>query len=1366
MHPFAHWLCSLGLLVAATASHAEPVVPAPLEPWRGWALHEQAFRACPMVAGSDASTRDHYLCAWPGVLELTADGDGVDLVQQWSVEEASWVPLPGSSEYWPQQVRLDGLPAVVVDRDGPVLRMAPGRHELRARIPWSERPQSLRIPTIAGLVALRIDGRVVMPVQRDGDLLTLGRAERAEPEADSLQLRVYRRLADGVPALLTTRIEIGASGQAREEIIGPVLPAGFAPLSLDSGWPARLDADGRLRVRVSPGANSVTVAARATGPLVEVAARVPPAPWPQQEIWSYEAAPRLRVSVAGGPLPVDPRQAEVPVDGGWDALPAFALSDGDSLTIEQRSRGQDPSAQNRLQLQREMWLDFDGSGWFARDRVSGSMLQGWRFDVSAPFVLERASAGGDPLLVTRGAAEGVSGVEWRAPRVDLAAGLRIEPPGSTLPVGGWQAVFEQVSTVVHLPDGYRLLAAPGADRADGSWVSAWDLYDVFLGALLVLLSGRLLGLTGVLVTLTWLLIGYQEAGAPRWTLIAPVALGLVLRAMPPGRFARSLEWARRIALVLLVLVALPFAATQLRNAVYPQLENESGLLTFGDGAVGRRPMAPPAQMEEPMVAQEAMPSPAAPPPPPSPLDKSRSAALDAITVTGTRGNYAKKMERYSQSTVTQTGAGEPEWQRGRRYELAWSGPVLPEQNVRMLIAPSWLVRLLRVAMVGLLGWLLLRLLRPGAAMPRVPRTATALLAGLFVLGAGPGAPVAHAEPFPPQGLLDELRTRLAKAPDCVPACATIARAEVGAHAEDIVVVLEVHALERVAVPLPNDPGSLALREVRIDGVRSDAIARHEESLWIALPRGVHRVELAFAPLADQVSLAFALPARRVEFSGTGWAAAGLDDGRLLTETLSLSRARADGDERSDGTQQFAPYVRVERALSLGLEWSTGTSVHRLAPAEGGISLQLPLLAGEHVTTPGLRVDTGGVTVALADGDGYARWDSKLDKAERLVLTAPPLAGHAEVWSVQVSPTWHVEFSGVPVVAMTTDESNGDMRSFEFHPLPGEQLQVSVTRPEAAQGATRAIDQVYLLRSIGRRSNESTLRLVLRASQGGEHALVLPADAELLSSSRGGEVLNLRLQDGRLSLPLVPGANAFEVRWREQAPAGVLARTPALDLGLPAANIELGIDLPADRWLLATSGPVAGPALLYWSELALFALLAFALGRVRRSPLKAWQWLLLGIGFSTFSWFALLLVVAWLFALDWRARSALRHPAWFNLVQAGLGLLTVVAVLCLLAAVRQGLLGQPDMAVTGNGSSAHALRWFADRSAGALPLASAWSLPLWLHKVAMLAWALWLANALVGWLRRGFSAWGEGGYWRNTAKPIVDVPEAEPPEVSR
>ncbi|HEY0230148.1 MAG TPA: hypothetical protein VGC55_02750, partial [Dokdonella sp.] len=518
MRVFLQRIALFVLLLSAVPAQAQSSIPASLEPWRGWVLQGQEYRACPLVAGRPGNAEADFLCAWPGVLALSAEAGGAGVVQHWRVDAESWVPLPGDAEHWPQQVTLDGQAAAVVDRGGPALRLAPGSHEIRARIPWRERPQTLRVPQTLGLVALTIDGKPVVPAQRDGDELSLGRTSIDTPEADSLELHVYRRLTDGVPAELTSVIEVYASGQAREEVIGPALPQGFAPLSLVGEWPARLDADGRLRIRVQPGNATLTLEARATAPLTEATAHPAAAPWPKQEIWSYAAAPRLRVTSASSPVQVDPRQSNVPSD--WNALPAFALADGARLTIEERSRGLAADDRNRLTLDREMWLDFDGDGWFARDHVQGEMLQGWRFDAAAPFALERADAVGvgyrdndEPLLVTRGATPALSGVEWRTPAVDLAAGLRIVPTGAALPIAGWQDSFDRVDTILHLPNGYRLLGAPGADRAIGSWISAWTLLDVFIAAVLTLLAWRLFGAAGGIATAAYLVLGYQEAGS-------------------------------------------------------------------------------------------------------------------------------------------------------------------------------------------------------------------------------------------------------------------------------------------------------------------------------------------------------------------------------------------------------------------------------------------------------------------------------------------------------------------------------------------------------------------------------------------------------------------------------------------------------------------------------------------------------------------------------------------------------------------------------------------------------------------------------------------------------------------------------------
>ena len=1396
-------LCAVLLSTSIHAqSGADGTIPPVLKEWRGWVLKDLEYRACPFIANKAPDAADDFICAWPGRLNLASRGDGAAFTIHWRVETAGWVPLPGDAENWPQQVTVNAQRATVLARDeAPQLWLQPGSYEIAGRIPWSEQPQSLKVPQRIGLVALSVDGKPVLPVQRDGDAVTLGRIAKAEPQADSIDLRVYRKLSDGVPAQLTTRVLINVSGQAREEVFGPALPAGFAPLALESAWPARLDGDGRLHVQVQPGANMLTLQARATAPLAAATAQVPAAPWPKQEIWSYEAAPRLRVTAASSALQLDPRQAEVPPE--WQALPAFGMGDGARLVIDERSRGLAADEASRLGLQREAWLDFDGSGWYARDRVSGNMTQGWRFDVAAPYTLEQASAlnstrvaGGEPLLITRGAKPEYSGVEWRTPGVDLLAGLRIAAPAS-MPVAGWQQTFDHVQATLHFPFGYKLLGAPGADSAGGSWIAGWTLLDLFVCAIVALLAWRLFGVLGAAVTVLYLLLGYQEADSPLRSLLAALALALIARALPAGRLGTAAVWLKRVALAALLLVTLPFVADQVRFALYPQLEQGGTLYSrtagyaasVAGGFEDRRMRALPneaAPAEQESVAMDMVSAPpqgVAPPPAPRPASAppAKAEAKAKAGAPGTLGganvprqnietaNPVVSIDRYSESTVVQTGRGMPSWTLGSSAWLAWSGPVLMSQSIHLLIAPPWLVRPLRMVLAALLAWLVWRLLRVPAARanpakPVPPSLASIVLLGAVALGGGHAA-TAQAQTLPSNELLQQLRARLTEAPKCAPQCAAIAEAQVGANGDSISVALEVHAAERVALPLPGDDAGAAVKSIQVDGVTDDGVARDAEgALWLALNRGVHRVQIEFSAHADQVALAFVLKPARVLFQGKGWESSGLEDGHLLTETLALTRAHDDGGSNaatSSGVQQFPPYVRVQRNIALGLEWSAGTTVERLSPAQGGFTLDVPVLAGEHVASAGIKVQNGKVPVAIGDGVAAMSWQSTLDKGDTLALTAPALAERAEVWRVLVSPTWHVEFSGVPGVGLDAGENPNAYRNFEFHPLPGETLTLRVTRPVAAQGAARAIDGVTLHSEAGQRAATHTLAFSLRASQGGDQAVELPKDAELLGVSRDGQVLNVRVIDGKLSLPVAPGTHAFEVRFRDPTPLGAIARTPQIKLGLPAANVQLDLQLPADRWLLMAFGPAVGPAVLYWGELIVLIALAFALARTRRTPLKFRDWLLLGLGFSTFSWGALLIVVAWLFAFDWRRRGAVLQARWqFNTVQVLLAVLTLIALLALASAIPQGLLGQPDMHVAGNASSESTLRWFADHAADALPQASAVTLPLWTYKVLMLAWALWLANAVIGWLRDGFGAWTRDGYWRAGTK--APAPAAAPP----
>ena len=105
------------------------------------------------------------------------------------------------------------------------------------------------------------------------------------------------------------------------------------------------------------------------------------------------------------------------------------------------------------------------------------------------------------------------------------------------------------------------------------------------------------------------------------------------------------------------------------------------------------------------------------------------------------------------------------------------------------------------------------------------------------------------------------------------------------------------------------------------------------------------------------------------------------------------------------------------------------------------------------------------------------------------------------------------------------------------------------------------------------------------------------------------------------------------------------------------------------------------------------------------------------------------------------------------------MLTLAALGGLFEAVRNGLLGQPEMQVMGNGSHAYALRWYQDRVQDLLPQAAVLSVSIWFYKLLMLAWALWLAFALLGWARWGWESTAAGGLWRPSKSPAKAAAEA-------
>jgi hypothetical protein len=1250
-------------------------------------------------------------------------------------------------------VRANGRAVPVFDSaHAPTVRVEKGRHTLEGQFEWIRLPESLPVPPEVALLDLRVDGRLIAAPRREqGGLLWLrARTDEGAAEGEGLRVQVFRRIADGIPVFVETALSLEVSGKAREVELPGALLEGAEAVSVLGGLPARLD-DGHLHVQVRGGRFTLFIMSRLDGPIQELA---PPAltpddkgsvSWPEREVWVFQANEELRQVDLSGPAAIDPSRTELPE--AWRAWPAFLVDPSSPLRFDEVRRGQPEAVPDRIRLTRELWLDLDGDGYTIRDRFSGQVHRTWRFDLLQPGALGRVAAGGQDQLITARPQGGAAGVEIRTSALDLVADSRV-PRASGARAVGWDADVEQLGATLHLPPGWTILAASGVDTVSGAWTSRWTLLGFFFVLLTTFAVHRLIGTRAAGMALAALILVHGEPGAPFGVWLSLLGAMALRRAAPEGRLgmlAKTWWW---VSAGVLLLLLVPFAKTQMQAALHPQVGAASSFAApaalgvsavedFADSEalLGEAREQPP----EEVVSQEA-------PAPTSVMERKRAAQPRVQPATPLAYNQALEQEPQA---VLQTGPGVPTWS-WRTFSLGWSGPVTREHELRLFLVSPGMNLFLTILRIALLVALAATLLAWPRAV-RLPYWLRSVSAALLLVGLA--TPAAHAaEGIPSREWLDELKRRLTRGETCEPGCATTPSLELRIDDSSLVFSVEVHAASKTAWRVPGPVAVWVPANIRVDGDVMEAVARLSDGfLYVRLPPGVHRVQVSGpSPAQDSFALQFGDRPRRAVANAPGWDVVGFREDGPADTSVQLTRRLRPGTEARRRAGVYPPWLEVTRTLQVGVSWQVLTELRRVSPTGTPLALRVPLLPGESPIDARFEVDNGEIAIGLGRDDSHVAWTSTLEQSDSLTLTAPPHQPWSEVWRLQCSVVWQCSTEGLDPVRRESEIVVEPL----FRPWPGESLAVAFAHPEGLPGQTLTIERVELDLEPGRRLERASLSLQVRSSREESVNLGLPEGVEVQEVTLDETQRPSRPVDGNLRVALPSGSHRVAVSWKQERGLGLSYALPRVDISGPAANIHLSVALPQGRWVLGTLGPDWGPAVLFWAYL-LFALgVALVLGRIPHSPLTSRQWVLLALGLSQLSATAAAFVVGLFFVLSWRQR----HPqgkAWtFDLLQLALLAWIFVASIFLYKAIEAGLLNPPDMQIAGNGSSDTSLRWYADRISGSTPAAHVVSLPLWAYRVAMLAWALWLASSLLRWVPWGWAAWSVGGAWKRLSLPTL------------
>ncbi|MBF0277820.1 MAG: hypothetical protein HQM13_08520 [SAR324 cluster bacterium] len=1331
--------------VAFAQTTASEHIPDELKQWIPWVLHGNEDHQCPR----SIEKSDNFQCVWPSTLFLNINNSGGEFSQYWKLYDESWVFLPGSPKNWPQEVvvnQQDGL--VASHQNRPALRLKAGTFLIQGKFNWENIPENLQVPENTGRIQLVLENRRqnLPDFDQEGRVWFKQRqSAESESEENQVEIKVFRKITDRVPMIFSSIVSLKIAGIPRELILEDLLPEDFIPLSLESELPAQLDKLGSLKIQVRAGEWDLQLAARSTENISEIEApKSSQALW-GQEVWVFEAQNHLRqVNISGVPA-IDPTQTDLP--SNWKHLPAYLVLPGQSIYFKEIKRGDPIPSPNQLTLSRLLWLDFEGRAYSFQDRIQGTINRNWNLSVNSALQLGRATIDGKDQLITV-SKTGKQGVEIRQKRLNMVAEGRIEKTNSFLPISGWEEDFDRASISLRTPPGWKVWDISGVDQLKGTWIEQWTLLDLFLCFLIVLAIGKLWGWKWGVIAFLAIFLTYHEPDVPQWIWAHVILATVLYKVLPEGKLKGLFFLYRFFSLIALLLLALPFMLSQARNGLFPQLELDQEASPM----IRQEALRPSVMKSQAITEMQQVQS----APPQKVLKrnflKQSAAILEEKTISkGSRLDIDPNAQ-------LQTGPGIPDWS-WRSIEMQWKGPVEQGQTISLWITPPWINRTLSIVHTLLWALILFCLFElkyqkgKGFKCLKIPTwkkwfkqgTVSMILCCLFLISFESQL---KAE-FPSDGLLQELQDRLLSPPKCYPACLSAPQSHLEIKADQLLIELEIHALAHVLFPLPGNPSQWGIENAILDEKPIEEMFRDRKGqLQIPLLPGKHKLRLS-GNLRDRDNFQINFPIRpyRIDVKSEGWQVEGIHQGRISERQIHLKRIKT-AEQRENApleTSDLPSFVKIERFIHLGLDWQIETLIQRDSPSQSSIILHFPLLPGESVTTGNIQVENGVATLQLTPQQKSKRIVSLLKQRDEIDLKASETMEWREVWKIEASPVWNLTTEGIPVIHQQNPQNS---RFLEWHPWSGEQVKIKVFRPESSKGQQMTIDSSQLTVIPGKTSIKNKLRFRLRSSLGTSHPVKLPPAGKLQKVSINGRAVPIRQNGSLVELPIVPGSHEILIEWNEKNQSNFIFSGPFLDAGIPSVNATIQFQIPNDRWILSAGGPSLGPAVLFWGKLLILLIFAVALGKIENTPLNTLHWCLLALGFSTVDPFILLIFVAWVLAMRWRqnAEETIR-PLLFNLGQIGLTLLTFAMFFAFYEALQMGLLGGPDMGIRGNHSFQGNLNWYQDQVASTLPSPWVLSIPLWVYRVAMLLWALWVALAMIKWLKWSWESYRTPLLWK-------------------
>jgi hypothetical protein len=679
--------CALGSAILAGALFSNIGLGAQLPPelakWIPWLEQTRPQRDCPRAD-------DDPVCVFPASLKIQIDAANklrFEILAHSASRTSERLRLPGSAEFWPQQLALNGAPAPIAAMNGAPTLWLPAAGDWKITgVIHAERalPATLEIDPATGSITV-IDHGKQREARRPGPgVLALSQTESKEPDSErALEASVFRRIRDGQVATVDTLLRLKVSGAERNLEVSGFLPEGANWIAVDADLPWEVRDGGRLWLKLRPGVHEVSASARVASPLQTL--KVPE--WSAaefkvtQEVWLLEPATELRQVAVEGLRALDPSRLELPQ--GWSNLQAYEARPGQTARFAERVRGRQGQDLIKLGATRDVWLDFAGRNATSRETLRYALPTRQRIEWEAPVQLKEASIGNTPGLITLGAS-GKAGFTLPQGQGEATTTSRL-PVGTLWNPRAFPAALnlDSFSLNINLPPGYRALWIEGAESSSGFWLNSMSTLDWFALVLCALIARRLFG-NGIGAALALgLLFARLYGGTPIQVWLWALIMLAIAKALPEGWFRFVPRLIAGLMFLGLGVALIPWSVDRAQQALHRSMDAPRPMRWLPSGAPIYGVAAPAAVAPAP-IAEET-------------LDAAKSKLSSGYYDRAKRAARSEPEVDWQQAVGTKATLAEgiPQWQ-WHRVSAAWSTPVAAQKNIRIGFLPPWLTALLGV----------------------------------------------------------------------------------------------------------------------------------------------------------------------------------------------------------------------------------------------------------------------------------------------------------------------------------------------------------------------------------------------------------------------------------------------------------------------------------------------------------------------------------------------------------------------------------------------------------------------------------------------------------------------------------------------